>query len=503
MSVHRAGPLTRAEATNYLETSRHADVMRFIAELAARGDPRLVISSFGSSPEGRDMPLLILSAQGISVPEQAQRAGLPVVLVINGIHPGEVEGKEASLMLARDLLAGTEGALLEQMVLLIVPLFNPDGNDRIDPANRRLDLAHLEGQLGPESGVGTRANAAGINLNRDYMRQEAHEMRLLQSNVCRPWQPHLTVDCHATNGSVHRFALTYDTPHTIESGRREPILFMREQLLPLVTRRLKQRTGLDTFYYGNFVADEGGQGQGWMTYTHHPRFGSNYRGLTNRLDLLLETYSYISFQERVFTTYEFARETLRFAAERGRDMIQVVEASQRPPQRVAVRYRLEAFDEPVEILTREPRTLDGLPISVTIPYLARFVGTEVVERPWAYAVPEAVAQHLLRHGLAVRRLEQDRDAEVEIARVERLASEGSRKILEATAGGERELLAEYRRETRRLAAGSYLVETGQPLGAIAVYLCEAHSDDGIVGCGVIPEPAPGAEFPVWRVVDVV
>jgi hypothetical protein len=64
-------------------------------------------------------------------------------------------------------------------------------------------------------------------------------MRLLQANVCQAWRPHLTVDCHATNGSVHRFAMTYDVPHTIASGRHEPILFMREQLLPPVTRRLK------------------------------------------------------------------------------------------------------------------------------------------------------------------------------------------------------------------------------------------------------------------------
>src|SRR5262245_2371338 len=329
MPANIAGPLTRAEATNYRETSRHADVMRFVAQLTARGDPRLTVTSFGTSPEGREMPLLILSAQGARTSQEARQLDLPVVLVINGIHAGEVEGKEASLMLARDMLAGLEGGLLEQLTLLIVPLFNPDGNDRIDPANRRLDVANFAGQLGPESGVGTRVNAGGINLNRDYMKQEAHEMRLLQANVCQTWQPHLTVDCHATNGSVHRFAMTYDIPHTIASGRQEPILFMREQLLPLVTMRLKVRPALDSFYYGNFVADEGGQGEGWMTYTHHPRFGSNYRGLTNRLDLLLETYSYLSFPERVFTTYEFLRETLRFSAERGRDMIEVVAASQR------------------------------------------------------------------------------------------------------------------------------------------------------------------------------
>src|SRR5690242_11602639 len=124
MSASPTHPLTRAEATNYLETSRHADVMRFIAELAGRSDRRLSVTNFGLSPEGRELPLLILSAQGLRTPEEARRAGLPVVLVINGIHAGEVEGKEASLMLARDLLNAPEGGLLEQLTLLIVQLFN-------------------------------------------------------------------------------------------------------------------------------------------------------------------------------------------------------------------------------------------------------------------------------------------------------------------------------------------------------------------------------------------
>src|SRR3712207_6417231 len=106
-------------------------------------------------------------------------------------------------------------------------------------------------------------------------------------------------------------------------------------------------------------------------------------------------------------------------------MIEVVEASQRPPDRIAVRYRLEAFEEPVEILTREPRTLDGRPISVRIAHFARFAGMEVVDRPWAYAVPEAVARHLQLHGLRVTQLEQDRNAEVEVARIEAVEEEGS------------------------------------------------------------------------------
>ena len=311
VAVH---PLTRAESSNYEQTSRHADLLAFIEALQARGDARLHVEDFGATPEGRRLPLLVLSGHGHHSPEAAHASGLPVVLVINGIHAGEVEGKEASMMLVRDLLAGEHGDLLDRMTLVVVPLFNADGNDRISTENRKLEIGKFSGQLGPTSGVGTRVNAAGINLNRDYMRQHADEMRLLQAAVAQRWNAHLTIDCHATNGSIHRFALTYDIPHTIESGRREPIEYMRERLLPAVGAAVKGEEGLDSFFYGNFLRDEGGNGTGWITYTHHPRFGGNYRGLTNRLDLLLETYAYIPFDERVLVTYAFLRETLAFVA---------------------------------------------------------------------------------------------------------------------------------------------------------------------------------------------
>jgi Zinc carboxypeptidase len=494
-------PLTRAEATGYAETSLHADVLAFVAALD--GDPRVHRTGFGISPEGRELPLLVLSTRGVRTPEDARRAGLPTVLVLCGIHAGEVEGKEAALMLVRDLLAGDGGGggggILEGLTLLVAPLFNPDGNDRIDPANRALDLARFHGQIGPASGVGTRTNAAGINLNRDYLRQEAEEMRLLQTRVCQPWAPDLTIDCHATNGSVHRFALTYDTPHTVESGRPEPIALVRDELLPEVSRRVRAASGRETFFYGNFVADEGGTGEGWMTYTHHPRFGSNYRGLTGRLDILFECYSYQPFEERVATTYELLRETLGLAAERGADIRATVDASAAPRTRVAVRYRLEASGRPARIPTRSPRTLDGAPVEVEIPHLCRFVGTEVVARPWAYAVPAAIGAHLAHHGLATRVLDRDTPAAVELAIVDGIAGEQSRAILEA-AGGEVEVLSHLEATTMVLPAGLHLVPTDQPLGAIAVYLCEARSDDGLVACGLAGVPAAGERWPAVRVV---
>ncbi len=495
--------LTRAEATGFRETSLHADVMRFIAGLAARSDPRLQITSFGASPGGRELPLLVLSRDGVRTPEEARRDGRPVVLMLDGIHPGEVEGKEASLALVRDLLDGRHPDWLDALVLLVAPLFNPDGNDALDPANRRLDLKRLAGQPGPV--VGTRTQSEGINLNRDYLRQAALEMRLLQERVCVPWAPDLTIDNHATNGSVHRFQMTVDVPHTVESGRAEPIAFMRERMVPEVIAAVRRR-GFESGWYGNFVEDErvldvGGEvdpaapvGLGWMTYPHHPRFGSNYRGLTNRLDLLLECYSYLPFEERVATASAWQIEALTWAAGHAAEIREVVAASARPPERIAVRYRLEATGTPIEILTREPRTPEGALISLRIPHFARFVGTTVVDRPRAYLVPPTIANHLARHGLRVAPASGIHD--VEVARVTSIGDEGGRAILEAARVGE--VSVEWRAEHRRVPDGWSRVDADQPLGAIAVYLCEPESDDGAVENGLAPAPAVGDEHPAWR-----
>ncbi len=497
-------PRTRAEATGYEETSRHADVMAFLAALAARNDPRLWIGSMGTSPGGRELPLVVANAHGVRTPEEARRRGLPVVLVLNGIHAGEVEGKEASLALLRDLLAGPDGALLERLVLVVVPLFNPDGNDALDPGNRRLDLPKLSGQVGPAL-VGTRVNAAKVNLNRDYLRQEAPESRLL-SKVVQAWAPDLTLDNHATNGSVHRFSMTVDVPHTVASGRPEPIEHMRARFVPAVAEAVRRGHGLESGWYGNFVEDEraleaagvadpsAAVREGWMTYPHHPRFGSNYRGLTNRLDLLLEAYAYVPFEERVRAARAWIVESLRYVAAHADELVGLVEACRLPRASIAVRSRLEALPEPVEILTRTPRTLDGAPSSVRLPYLARFVGSVVVERPPAYLVPPRVASHLAAHGLAIEDPPAGLDAEV--ATVESIGAEGGRKILEAAEVGE--LGVTWKRATRPPPAGVRLVRTAQPLGAIGVYLCEPESDDGAAENGLVDPPALGTEWPIWR-----
>lgn len=492
--------ITRAEASAFGETSTHADVLAFVDALRALGDARLHVSDFGHSPEGRRLPLLVLSAHGHFTPAAAQASGLPVVLVLCGIHAGEVEGKEAALMLARDLLRCAPedpDDLLGQCTLVLAPLFNADGNDRLSADNRPLDTLRLRGQDGPAL-VGTRNNSAGVNLNRDYMRQQAPEMRLLQQRVCQPWNPHLTIDCHATNGSIHRYALTYDIPHTEHSGRSEPVAYLRERMMPAVQAAIKRKQGLDIFWYGNFVRDEGGQGQGWITYTHHPRFGCNYRGLTNRLDLLLEAYAYISFRERVAVTYAVLREALEHVAAHGAQIVQLLADCAEPPAQVAVRYALEAIPgRQVEVLTRAPYSLQGAPVSVRVPHFAHFVPAATVQRPWGYAMPAAVAAYMQGHGLQQTDLAAGTTLQVEVATMIEAVTEAGPRILEAQTSSY--WRARHERTQRALPEGWCVLPTSQPHGAIAVYACEAESDDGVLSNGIVPQPAPGQEFAIWRV----
>ena len=499
-------PITRAEASQFTETSLHADVMAFVATLRDRNDPRLRVGSIGTSAEGRDIPLLVLSSEGFATPEAAHASGRPVVLLQCGIHPGEVEGKEAGLALAHELLGGPRGALLERLTVVLLPLFNPDGNDRIDPGNRALHLPKLFGQLGPDSGVGTRTNAARINLNRDYLRADSAEMRLWHPHVWQAWRPHLTLDNHATNGSVHRMAMTVDVPHVPESGQRAPIECVREELVPWVIEAVRRSEGLDSGWYGNFVEDErcldaerdvdpgSTVGEGWMTYPHHPRFGANYRGLCGRMDLLLEAYAYIPFADRVRVAGAWMRHALAWVAERPEQVRDLVIAAESPPEQVAVRYRLDTRKEAVEIRTRSPRTLEGSPTTVRLPHLARFMSTLTVQRPRAYLMPAESAARLAIHGL--RAEAASGRVEVSTARVEGYGELAGRHILEAAGTGD--VRVSWHTGAREVPPGWVRVRTDGPHGAVAVYLCEPESDDGPIENGIVAAPEVGGELPIWR-----
>jgi hypothetical protein len=527
VSAPDAGLLTVAEASGYRRTALHREVEAFLARLVERTD-RLQVRSIGTSGLGQDIPVAVLSADRAFTPAEAHATGRPVALVVANIHAGEVEGKEACLMLARDATLGPLRRLIERATVLLVPDYNPDGNDRIDPAHRALDLARLEGQVGPEGGVGTRYTGEGWNLNRDYTKQDAVETRHLSALLAR-WRPHLVVDCHTTDGSIHGYELTFDTSRNLGSCPPGPARYARDVLLPDVAASLRTRTGLRTWFYGNF-RDERDPTAGWISYPPLARYGSHFRGLLGGIDVLLEAYSYVDFETRCRAMREILVEILDAAGARGDEIVRLVgEAAAdtvargldpRDDDLVGIDYGspvrdaggaltfrhpgLPLLDHDVEGWDHESHVARRVPGRERRTWRATFHGryepTVRVPRPFGYLVPAGRASALERiasHHLEHRRLAADADLEVEAYRVLGRETTASPDVGNAVRTETVFRVAPVR-ESLRARRGDVFVPAGQPWGNLAVYLLEPHSDDGLARWGHFDDVAPGSTFPVVR-----
>jgi hypothetical protein len=468
---------------------------------------------------------VIASRPLVSTPAQAKALGRPIVYVQANIHAGEIEGKEALLALIRDLTFSASPNALDSIVLIAVPIYNADGNERFasQSVNRRE-------QNGPEM-VGTRANAQNLDLNRDYVKAEAPETRasLAMFNV---WDPDVFVDLHTTDGSFHGYALTYSpalNPAAVFGG-----VYARDSLLPILRERMRTRDGFEVFDYGNFVDDEPGLvadssvHQGWATYDSRPRFGTNYFGIRGRIAILSEAYSHDTLQRRVASTYAFVKEILSLVAERSAAIRSLSARADSLPmawgrspdsvQMVAIRSELIATPRMLDVIREDLEktgdsslTQPGVPRgerrtgrfrTIRMPVYDRFTSTLDRLPPAAYVIaPEdgAVAALLRLHGLRV-----DESDSAWTARGESFVIDSIVTNQRAFQGHhEVRLKGHWERGIQSLAAKSFIVSTAQPRGALAVYLLEPESDDGLTTWNFFdPQLQKGGKYPVRRIFDL-
>lgn len=325
--------LTRPERTDYAETSRYDEVIAYMKQMAA-ANPNIHLTTYGYTTEGRPLPLAVIGAPGASA-EQVLATNKTRVYIQGNIHAGEVEGKEALLWLLRSIARGERNAWLKTTVLLINPIYNADGNERVAVTNRGS-------QAGPVGGMGTRENALGLDLNRDGTKMETAEARSMASLLTR-YQPHVAMDLHTTDGSsTSGFNMTYETSLNPNNSKAQMSL-LRDVLLPEITKNVKAKHGSDWFYYGG-VSGSGDQ-RAWRSDAElaKPRYTSTYYGVRNILGLLTETYSYASFKTRITETYWFLEESLAYVASHGetvRDVVAKANAESIIGQQLAVRQQL-------------------------------------------------------------------------------------------------------------------------------------------------------------------
>jgi hypothetical protein len=483
-------PLTVAETSNFTATSRYADVTNFIKELQ-RKSSLIRVETLCVSPEGRTVPLLVIGEPVPSSPLALSHDGRAVVYIQANIHAGEVEGKEASLMLARDIVLKEKPPFLDKLVILIAPIFNSDGNDKISPANRR-------NQVGPEKGVGVRYNGQNLDLNRDGIKLESPEVQGLVRNVLMRWDPALLIDCHTTNGSYHEEPVTYVWGFN-PNGDTSLIKYMREKMMPSINKNLREKYKVLSIPYGNFM-DFKNPEKGWRPSGPQPRYITNYISLRNRLAILNENYAYADYKTRVMGCYYFLLSILEYCYDHKDGIAQLIRSADRKTiQRgmrpseddtFAVEYDLKPLKDKVTILGWEMEVIpmeSGRPRvkkkdkkkTYIIPYFSDFVPKRSVPFPYAYLIPAAspeITEKLLQHGLSVEKLREPVSLEVESFRIKEI--KGASRLYQGHYLNS--VKGEYHLEKKEFPEGTLFIATAQPLANVAAYLLEPESDDGLL-----------------------
>lgn len=509
--------LTVAESSDFKSTSNYDDVMSFIEKLDMSSD-LLRVETISKSTEGRDIPLLIMGDPLPESPEQLVDDGRVVVYIQANIHAGEVEGKEASLMFARDLLSEQESALLKDIVLLICPNFNPDGNEKISTENRT-------NQNGPVNGVGVRHNGQFLDLNRDGMKAESPEVRGLLTNVFNRWDPAVFMDCHTTNGSYHVEPVTF-TWMVNPNGDNSLIHYMRDKMMPEMSETLYNKYNVENCFYGEFrnmMRPE----EGWYYTASDPRYMSNYYGLRNRLGILNENYVYADYKSRVYGCYYLIRSLSEYVSAHKKEIKEMlrdvdtktINRGLKPSviDSFAVEYNVKPAPEMVTIKTYEVEPVDDPNIwppfrrtdrrkDVTVPYYVDYYPARSVKFPYAYllTVNDAEVTDLLKmHGIILERLADA--AKVKVDRFEITELKGAMRLNQGHYTNT--ITGKYMKDTIDFPAGTLVIRTAQPLANLAAYLLEPESNDGLLTWNffdryLVPQWGRGFyPYPVYKVIS--
>lgn len=483
---------TRAEKTGFRETADYEETMRYCRQLeAASGLVRLV--TYGTSGQGRALPLMILSKDGAFTPEQAKATGKPIVLIQNGIHSGEIEGKDACLALMRDMVViKTRAALLDHAIVLVLPIFSVDAHER------RSRYSRIN-QNGPEL-MGWRTTPIGLNLNRDYLKAETPEMRALLSQVFTRWWPDLLVDDHTTDGADYRHDVTY--AFNSGPGVPRPIArWVREAFEGRVVPRLAAMKHLPAPYLD---FREGGDPRSGLDFGDlPPRFSTGYAPLQCRPGILVETHMRKPYATRVRATYDLLVALLEEVNARPRALLDAVAAAE---SEVAGRARLSGpagrevvlagantdsivpFDFKGVATRWETSDLTGGRVARygaapwdTVIWIRREQRPVLtVEEPAGYLIPQEwtiVADRLAVHGVRFRRLAREWRDTVEVQHIlewngRAAPSEGHHPISVTRVALERRL--------RSFHPGDLWVPLDQRGALVAIHLLEAQSPDGLL-----------------------
>jgi murein tripeptide amidase MpaA len=478
---------TPCERSGLADTPRYDETVSWLRRLVAAA-PQLKMVSIGRSFAGREIWMVIASADRAFTPGALRRSGRPTLLAQAGIHSGEIDGKDAGMMLLRALtVGGRQRALLERANLLLVPILNVDGHERFSAFSR-------SNQRGPRE-MGWRTNARNQNLNRDFAKLQTPEVRAVVG-VLQRYDPELYLDLHVTDGADYQYDITFgfNGPH----AHSPAIAAWGHHPGPLI-----------------FTIDDDDPAKGIVDWTASARFSQGYGDLRHLPAVLVENHSLKPHRQRVLGTYVLLAAALRTLGQAAGPLRAAIDEDRRrrrkwlplafaadEPARETVDFAAVAWrriDSPIA----GKKTIEwlGRPIERTVPLLRYTRVERRVRRPAAYWIPPSwpeLIDRLQWHGVRLERIARAREVEVELLRVVEHEMDDA-----PYEGNWRVTVKRVDRQVQRerFPPGSVRVSTDQPLGDLAVALLEPEGPDSFFAWGMMLEVLQRGEYVEGYVID--
>ena len=446
----------------------------------------------GKSLEGKIIPVAVLSSPAVNTAADARASGKLIIYIQGNIHAGEVEGKEATLMLMREILLGDKRDLLDNQIILFAPIYNADSNDKMEAGRR-------PSQEDSPVEIGLRENSAGLDLNRDGVKMEALETQGLFSNIISQWDPHVFVDLHTTNGTWHAYSLTWAPAyHTLGDSTTYNYTI---EMLRSISATAQTKYGLAFGPYGEYRLEEGWPPKNFYTYNHHPRYLVNNFGLRNRVAILSEAFSHERFYQRINSTYHFVNEILSYT---NTNSDEILDLSKKTTEntignvvehagkiRKGVRFQMVSKEILNEFKTYDyvrSEHADGSAEWIRtgkvmayddVKYHGAFRSTVEASMPRGYVIPAQLSQVaglLKKHGVIVSQLKGSKLFSGEVFRIDSLRKSNQKFEGHYMAN----VTGHFRTAKQKFKKGDYVVDLAQPLANLIFYLLEPQSDDGLV-----------------------
>lgn len=484
--------ITPAEKTGLTATPSYDRTVAWLRALA-RASPWVRVETFGRTGQNRRLIDVVATKDGDRLDPDK-----PLFLIQAGIHPGEIDGKDATLMLLRDICFNGKDSLIDGVNIVFIPVFNADGHERSSPHAR-------PNQRGPRN-QGWRNTARNLNLNRDYAKADSPEMRGLLGLLNR-YDPTLYIDLHVTDGMDYAYDITYGFHGWNGLYADSPGIgkWLDKTYRPAIDAALSANGHIPGPLI--FERDNTDIGKGIDLYKFSPRFSNAYGDLRRTPSVLVENHSLKPYRQRVLGTYVLLEATLAALAADGASLKAAIAADRASrPNAIDVNWKTKAdpvwrFDFQTvsgaasysKASDSKIMRWDGKPGGVVnIPVYGSEPGLRlrIPEAYWAPSTRPDIIERLRAHGIVLETLKKSRAVDVDMIRLGgfRVGApfEGHFPV---TATG---VTHERRNET--FPAGSIRLATDQPLGALAAALLEPESEDSFFAWGFFPEILQRVEY---------